>query len=115
MASPTTNKTFRDKYGMTWNVFGPTSRGTWTAALQQPAYGTQPGDEVLSVSTASDFTQDPIPLLLAEANAYVDAYITSGGKPPSRGSTTVTATAKRGDGLGLALILVLLWAADRSR
>lgn len=100
---PDPNRTFRDKYGMTWNVLGPTARGTYTAALQQPAYGTQPGDEVLSATKSSD--------LIAEANAYAEAYLQSGGKPPARGATTVTAS--KGDGLGLALILLLLWAADR--
>lgn len=102
---PDPNLTFRDKYGMTWNVLGPTARGTYTAALQQPAYGTQPGDEVLSATKVVD--------LHAEADAYADAYLASGGKPPARGATTVTASRDSGGGLGFALILVLLWAADR--
>ena len=101
---PDPNRTFRDKYGMTWNVFGPTARGTFTAALQQPAYGTQPGDEVLSATKSAD--------LIAEANAYADAWLQSGGKPPARGTTTVTAS-RDGGAMGLVLLVILLWASDR--
>ena len=102
------NPTIRDKYGMTWNVHGPTARGTFTAALQQPAYGTPPGDEVVSATKWED--------LIPEVNAYADAFITSGGKPPARGNTTVTA-AKPGatSGMGLVLLLLVLWAADNRK
>lgn len=108
MADGDPNPTIRDKYGMTWNVLGPTARGTYTAALQQPAYGTQPGDEVLSATRWED--------LIPEANAYADAFIASGGKPPARGATTVTAPRPSGgSAMGLVLLVLILWAADSKR
>lgn len=98
--------TISDKFGMTWNVHGPTARGTFTASLQQPAYATQPGDEVISASSRA--------LLVPEADAYAEAYIASGGKRPvARGATTVTSSPGKGSSVvGLLVLLALMWAAD---
>lgn len=97
--------TMQDKYGMTWNVHGPTKAGNYSASLTQPVYGSEPGRDLVSASS--------VKLLLDEMNAYADDYLRSGGKPPARVSTTVT--ARGGSGWAVLLVLVALALVDGKR
>lgn len=90
--------TFRDKYGAEWNE-NTTKAGNLTGSLVSDGYGTKAGQVVIAASSHD--------ALLVEADAYADDFITSGGTPPGRASTTVT---EKGDNGGLLLILLALFA-----
>lgn len=99
-------ETITDKNGMTWNAKPPKKAGgMWEGSLQQPAYGTGPGEVVIAATSKA--------ALVVEADTYADEYIASGGRKPAPGGGGIEVNAKppkKGGDSGALLFLVLLLA-----